>query len=104
MPCVVVLGDTPALVVGEFCSRWSNANCQSLACTAHKIIEYGSVRKRGGYKCEFFFDRMDNNFVWILLDVVCVVARCCVRVVCVIQLSRSSQASPWLCTKMISQD
>ena len=27
-----------------------------------------------------------------------------VHVVCVIQLSRSSQASSWLCTKMISQD
>ena len=43
--CVVVLGDTPALVVGCCCSSWSNANCQSLACTAHKMIEYGSVRK-----------------------------------------------------------
>ena len=43
---VVALGDTPALVVGGYCSRLSNANCQSLACTAHKIIEYGSVRKR----------------------------------------------------------
>ena len=41
---VVDLGDTPALVVGCCCSRLSNANCQSLACTAHKIIEYGSVR------------------------------------------------------------
>ena len=81
MACVVVLGDTPVLVVGEFCSRWSNANCQSLACTAHKIIEYGSVCKRGGLKCEVF-DRINNNFVWICADVVaCVVARCCVCVV-----------------------
>ena len=46
MAYVVALGDTPALVVGCCCSRLSNANCQSLACTAHKIIEYGSVRKR----------------------------------------------------------
>ena len=28
--------------------------------------------------------------------VACVVARCCVHVLLVIQLSRSSQASPWL--------
>ena len=42
------LRDTPALVVGYCCSRWSNANYQSLACTAHKVIEYGSVRTRDG--------------------------------------------------------
>ena len=65
VPCVVVLGNTPALVVGCCCSRWSNANCQSLACAAHKIIEYGSVRKRGGERCEVF-DRIDNNFCWIV--------------------------------------
>ena len=52
-----------------------------------------------------FLDRIDYNLVWIWFGCcVSVVARCCVRVVCVIQLSRSGQASSWLCTKMILQD
>jgi hypothetical protein len=55
-------------------------------------------------KVRVFFDRIDNNFGWICADVACVVARCCVRVVFVIQLSWSSQALSWLCTKMIFQD
>ena len=39
-----------ALVVGLIIASLSTqlTNCQSLACTTHKIIENRSVRKRGG--------------------------------------------------------
>ena len=44
--CVMVLGYMLALVVGLHIASLLTqlTNCQSLACTAHKIIEYGSVR------------------------------------------------------------
>ena len=46
------------------------------------------------------------GFVWMLCECggLCGGWVLYVRVVCVIQLSRSSQASSWLCTKMIFQD
>ena len=34
--CAWCMIQTLALVVGEFCSRWSNANCQSLVCVTHQ--------------------------------------------------------------------
>ena len=50
-----------ALVVGLLIASLLTqlTNCQSLACTTHKIIEYGSVRKRDGQ--EFF---RANASVW----------------------------------------
>ena len=46
MACVMVLGYMLALVVGLLIASLLThlTNCQSLACTAHKIIKDGSVR------------------------------------------------------------
>ena len=64
-----------------------------------RILQDGRISRcyglRDGEKCEVF-DRIDNNFVWMMGGCcVCVVARCCVRVMHD-SLSRSSQASSWL--------
>ena len=74
-------------------------NCQSLACTTTRLLSMGAYVSVVARSAKVL-DRINYNLDWIWVGVVaCVVARCCVRVVCVIQLSRSGQASSWLCTQ-----
>ena len=94
--CVVVLGNTPALVVGLLIALSGEAINQLPIASVygHKFFEYGSVRKCGGYKCEKRYRITGLCGISAgLVRMLCLtwwLGAVHVHVVCVIQLSRSS--------------